>query len=678
MAHFNLDARTINNFANDDIVLELNTIIDNELAKDERDIDTDLVEECINALVEIEQLNNNAILVPLISSEEYLNSIHSALNLTRTHRLSRPMRVAMIAAIIASGTFTANAAVGAITGQDIISRVSNAIKNTITNDDTVVDDEPIVNHTQGTNDENISTTNNEQITSTTGVYNQTSNDELAENTSVENVIDDSKDISHNNPISSVKPIVNGAIELPPVSDEDETSIQPTSQIADVTPSSPSNIKNEKVELKNLYYNTQNFKSDYIYGEALDYSGLEMTAEFSDGTTKELKVKDCDFYTKAVDMNKTADYTLTILYKTASIKLNITVRPNEETRGSKICTNDIYTYLKTDEGAYIIEYLGSYAGVDVNYIDGIPVYAISSKMFKDTGLKYFSSNTVKKIMPSAFEGCNELFYFYAPEVEYVGDKAFKDCTKLEEFTLGKLSYIGESAFKNTSLKALTLSSKITAISNRMCENCSSLKTVTFEGKVTSIGNYAFSECEALEKVNGAGQIASVGKFGFYADENVEFDQFNSKLKSAGEGAFYACRNIDMGELNHLESIGAGAFERCTGLTGVTIPASMTSIPPNAFKTTNIKQITIPNTVKSVGEYAFMSTKLTTLTVPDSVTAIGTYAFYTVTLRNIYLPSSLSTIGSNAFYNGSRVKIYAPSGSYAEKYANDNSFAFVVKE
>ena len=67
--------------------------------------------------------------------------------------------------------------------------------------------------------------------------------------------------------------------------------------------------------------------------------------------------------------------------------------------------------------------------------------------------------------------------------------------------------------------------------------------------------------------------------------------------------------------------------CTGLTSVTIPASVTSIGDYAFYgCTGLTSVTIPASVTSIGDYAFYGcTGLTSVTIPASVTSIGYCAF-----------------------------------------------------
>ena len=76
-----------------------------------------------------------------------------------------------------------------------------------------------------------------------------------------------------------------------------------------------------------------------------------------------------------------------------------------------------------------------------------------------------------------------------------------------------------------------------------------------------------------------------------------------------------------------SIGACAFELCSGLTSVTIPDSVTSIGESAFSfCIGLVSVTIGESVASIGENAFAGCiGLTSVTIPSSVTSMGVGAF-----------------------------------------------------
>ena len=99
-----------------------------------------------------------------------------------------------------------------------------------------------------------------------------------------------------------------------------------------------------------------------------------------------------------------------------------------------------------------------------------------------------------------------------------------------------------------------------------------------------------------------------------------------------------------------SIGAYAFNGCTGLTSVTIPNSVTSIESCAFwGCTGLTSVTIPNSVTSIESCAFWGcTGLTSITIPNSVTSIGEHAFYHCTgLTSVTIGNSVTSIGGSAF-------------------------------
>ena len=137
-----------------------------------------------------------------------------------------------------------------------------------------------------------------------------------------------------------------------------------------------------------------------------------------------------------------------------------------------------------------------------------------------------------------------------------------------------------------------------------------------------------------------------------------------------------------------SIGRGAFERCTGLTSVTIGSGVQSIGEYAFYgciglkgvyITNIaawckiefgnsyanplyyagnlyvnnvlvQDIVLPDGSESIGNYVFVGySRLTSVTIPDSVKSIGEGAFYGCSnLLWVTIEEGVQSIGEYAFY------------------------------
>ena len=70
-----------------------------------------------------------------------------------------------------------------------------------------------------------------------------------------------------------------------------------------------------------------------------------------------------------------------------------------------------------------------------------------------------------------------------------------------------------------------------------------------------------------------------------------------------------------------SIGDYAFSRCSGLTSITIPNSVTSIGAAFYNCYYWTSITIPNSVTSIGAGAFYNCYyLASITIPNSVTKL----------------------------------------------------------
>lgn len=103
--------------------------------------------------------------------------------------------------------------------------------------------------------------------------------------------------------------------------------------------------------------------------------------------------------------------------------------------------------------------------------------------------------------------------------------------------------------------------------------------------------------------------------------------------------------------------AGAFENCTGITGVEIPSTITVIGQSAFKgCTGLKSVIIPDSVTYIDSYAFEDCHgLTSVSLSKNISRIDSYAFSGCTgLTKVILPDSVTTLGAGVFKSCSGLK------------------------
>ena len=228
------------------------------------------------------------------------------------------------------------------------------------------------------------------------------------------------------------------------------------------------------------------------------------------------------------------------------------------------------------------------------------------------------------------------------VEIIGDGSFARCESLGSVTFigSNLMMIDSEAFSGCGIESLIIPNSVTDINWRAFANCKRLSTLSIGDGVTYIDEYAFDGCP-LEHVimgNGLTRIPS-----------TLIKQ--SSLKSFVIG-------------NSVEYISESAFKNCTGLSNISIPASVVDIGSDAFSgCTSLAEIKVdPNNTEYCSDnngvlYNKANTELIQypignqrkeFVIPNSITYIDDGAFFGCnSLSSITIPNGVTSISEHLF-------------------------------
>lgn len=280
------------------------------------------------------------------------------------------------------------------------------------------------------------------------------------------------------------------------------------------------------------------------------------------------------------------------------------------------------------------------------------------------------DSVSTIESYAFEDCKAEEIIIPEDVENLQDNIFSGCQNLKTITIKsespELITVNEDAFKGFEVENCILRVPYDSLSEYKSDvRFKDFKYITaVEGSIclhysddgTEIVGYDKYLCaEDIEIPEG---VESIDGQVFEDNTDIESVTLPDSLKKIGNAVFLGCENLTEIDLNYgLETIGYDAFKG-TGLTEVSIPATVSEIGSSAFTcemevdSSNTDYCTIDGVL-----YSYDKTELViypsdfdedSFEVPEKVTKICNYAFEDSSLTEISLPSNLQEIEHDAFH------------------------------
>lgn len=263
------------------------------------------------------------------------------------------------------------------------------------------------------------------------------------------------------------------------------------------------------------------------------------------------------------------------------------------------------------------------------------------------------------------------------LEYIGASVFSDCTALTEIKLpnNSLRSLGNSAFGGcTGIKHFHIPETVWSMHNSF-SGCKGIESITVDWMSTYYRAedgilYNLDKSEILFVYSLDGTTLTIPKTARNIQSSAldlctELERFEceegSVYYTAAEGVLYANANYGKalimapkklaGKLvvpDDVAVVGQNAFNGCTLLTEVQLPASLTKIDGATFRfCSSLAKINIPESVTYIGQRAFegCSSLPEVLTIPKSVKYIGEYAFNGCTsLKFIYIEPDSVEIAS----------------------------------
>ena len=198
-----------------------------------------------------------------------------------------------------------------------------------------------------------------------------------------------------------------------------------------------------------------------------------------------------------------------------------------------------------------------------------------------------SEGITVIDENAFSGAKNVESITIPKsVKVIPESFARSCVKLKNLVIPEgVEEIGEGAFSGCeALETLEIPSSVKSIDKHAFSSCKLLTEVVVPDSVTHLGPYAFATCDNLVKIT-IGKGVTLMPQGLCAKNPAlkeciilgTVKQFESKV-------FSNCTGLEEFAVPEgTERLADACFAECNALVKVTIPASVTFIAAEQFKT-----------------------------------------------------------------------------------------------
>lgn len=251
------------------------------------------------------------------------------------------------------------------------------------------------------------------------------------------------------------------------------------------------------------------------------------------------------------------------------------------------------------------------------------------------------NTVTKINDEALKGNDNIVSITIPgSVKDIGNNAFEGCTKLEKVI-----------FTNPGQASNNLLIRVSAF-----QNCKKLTECEIPARAYQVVGNIFKDCTSLTEIK-----VNANNPYYFAQDGVLFgpalvnyqpqyeDDYTLQSYPAGREGAYTIPSSVNGKT--IDQIWTSGFEGASGLTDISIPASIGRLGTAAFESTGLTHVTIPGTVQQVDPAVFQNcTSLVSVKLPNGITEIDQYLFANcISLQHVDMPGTITKINIYAFHN-----------------------------